>query len=37
MKRAASEARLASREEVSQLRRIERFAASTTTGIARPG
>src|SRR6266404_5100150 len=32
MKRAASEARLASREEVSQLRRIERFAASTTTG-----
>src|SRR5467141_432037 len=32
MKRAASDARLASREEVSQLRRIERFAASTTTG-----
>src|SRR5437899_7765768 len=32
MKRAASEARRASREEVSQLRRIERFAAMTTTG-----
>src|ERR1700716_259694 len=32
MKRAASEGRLASREEASQLRRIERFAASTTTG-----
>src|SRR5216683_1727636 len=32
MKRAASEGRLASREEASQLRRIERFAAVTTTG-----
>src|SRR2546422_385710 len=32
MKRAASEGRLASREEVSQLHRIERFAAMTTTG-----
>src|SRR6267143_777153 len=32
MKRAASEGRLASREEASQLRRIERFAAITTTG-----
>src|SRR2546423_362720 len=32
MKRAASEGRLAWREEASQLRRIERFAASTTTG-----
>src|SRR5258708_17332134 len=32
MKRAASEGRLASREEASQLRRIERFAASPTTG-----
>ena len=32
MKRAASEGRLASREEASQLRRIERFAATSTTG-----
>src|SRR5207302_3045061 len=32
MKRAASEGRLASREEASQLHRIERFAATTTTG-----
>src|SRR5205814_4884132 len=32
MKRAAGEGRLASREEVSQLHRIERFAAMTTTG-----
>ena len=32
LRRAASEARLASREEAAQLRHIERFAASTTTG-----
>ncbi len=32
LRRAASEARLASREEVAQLKRIERFAAISTTG-----
>jgi ATP-dependent DNA helicase DinG len=32
LRRSASEARLASREEAGQLRRIERFAAGTTTG-----
>ncbi len=32
LRRAASEARLASREEAAQLRHIERFAASTVTG-----
>ncbi|MGH8740327.1 MAG: ATP-dependent DNA helicase, partial [Burkholderiales bacterium] len=32
LRRAASEARLASRDEAAQLRRIERFAALTTTG-----
>jgi ATP-dependent DNA helicase DinG len=32
LRRAASEARLASREEAAQLRHIERFAATTVTG-----
>ncbi len=32
LRRAAAEARLASRDEAAQLRRIERFAALTTTG-----
>ena len=32
LKRAAGEARLASRDEASQLRRIEQFSARTTTG-----
>ena len=32
LRRSSSEARLASRDEAAQLRRIERFAAATTTG-----
>ncbi len=32
LRRAAAEARFATREEASQLRRIERFAAASTTG-----